>query len=84
MIVYVLLFAAARELEDSKKIAVELADDRATSIAVIEAIEAQYPRLKKILKTSVLAVNQAYVDQSDNLPVSATDEIALIPPVSGG
>jgi molybdopterin converting factor subunit 1 len=41
----------------------------------------QYPDLKK-LKSLFIAVNQEYA--SDEAPLHETDEIALIPPVSGG
>lgn len=84
MLVQVLLFAAARELVDSGQVEVEVEDSKATTFGVVEALGTQYPCLKDILKTSVLAVNYEYVDQSEDRPVSKTDEIALIPPVSGG
>lgn len=84
MLVQVLLFAAAREAADSSQIEVELQEDMATSVGVIDAIQAQYPCLREIVNVSVLAINHAYVDRSEARPVSRADEIALIPPVSGG
>lgn len=84
MIVTVLLFAAARELADEGQIKVEVPDEDATSIGVIEAIQTQYPVLAEIVQSSVLAVNHEYVDQHEARPVSDRDEVALIPPVSGG
>lgn len=41
-----------------------------------------YPQAAGVLQTSFFAVNQAYAAADD--PVSISDEIAVIPPVSGG
>jgi len=40
-----------------------------------------FPKLKE-LNSLLIAVNQTYA--SDEISISETDEIALIPPVSGG
>lgn len=45
------------------------------------ALSAQYPEFEKI-KTFTIAVNQEY--QDDNFEISEGDELAIIPPVSGG
>lgn len=42
-----------------------------------------FPEAKAVIEASRFAVNQAYV-QDLSQGVSAQDEIALIPPVSGG
>ena len=47
----------------------------------------QFPGLKEIRGGYMLAVNQEYVDQHTTMgqtPLSAGDEVALIPPISGG
>ncbi len=44
-------------------------------------LHAQYPRLTE-LNALMVAVNDEYA--TDETPVSASDEVALIPPVSGG
>nr|WP_220477044.1 MoaD/ThiS family protein [Limosilactobacillus rudii] len=41
------------------------------------------PQLSATLANSRLAVNQEFVD-SDEVSLTASDEIAIIPPVSGG
>jgi molybdopterin synthase sulfur carrier subunit len=46
-----------------------------------EELEQRFPQLLT-LKSMFIAVNQNYAD--DNLSIQETDEIALIPPVSGG
>lgn len=42
-----------------------------------------FPEAKAVIEASRFAVNQAYV-QDLSQQVSTTDEVALIPPVSGG
>ena len=44
-------------------------------------LEHDYPQLKQ-LQSYFIAVNSAYAD--DDLVIQPNDEIALIPPVSGG
>jgi sulfur-carrier protein len=52
-----------------------------TVAALREALHKKYPGLKG-LKSLFIAVNQAYAE--DQLVLTENDEIALIPPVSGG
>lgn len=44
-------------------------------------LETQYPKLKQ-LASYLVAVNSAYAE--DSLAIGEQDEIAIIPPVSGG
>ena len=46
------------------------------------AVGATDPRLAQLVERSLFAVNSEYA-QGD-APITATDELALIPPVSGG
>lgn len=46
-----------------------------------KALKHRYPSLLDI-KSLMIAVNNSYAE--DNLPIRESDEIALIPPVSGG
>ncbi|RAV22264.1 molybdenum cofactor biosynthesis protein [Paenibacillus contaminans] len=47
-----------------------------------EALARVHPHASDLIAISFIAVNQAY--SADDVPISETDEIALIPPVSGG
>ena len=78
----VLLFAHLRELADCSRLELEL-PEHSTAAALLEAIAQNKPKLKTALSSSRLAVNQNYV-QDLELELHAGDEIALIPPVSGG
>lgn len=45
----------------------------------------RFPSLAQIWETCVFAVNQEYVDQEGEPPVlKEGDEVAIIPPISGG
>ena len=53
-----------------------------TVAAAVEIIGQQFPELSSILPRIACAVNQSYVDRTT--PLCDGDELALIPPVSGG
>lgn len=84
MKVTVLLFAMARELVDSSSVELELPDGEATTKTLTAALVSEYPALSSVMRTAMLAVNRKYVDGDEDLAVSSKDEIAVIPPVSGG
>ncbi|KAI8053097.1 molybdopterin synthase, small subunit CNX7 [Syncephalis plumigaleata] len=45
----------------------------------------RYPAIEPCLQTAVIAINMEYVDNNDrNITISDGDEVAVIPPVSGG
>ncbi len=78
----VLLFAAARDAAGSDSIRVEVSEP-AQARDVIDAIGRQLPQLAGLLPSCRLAVDCAYV--TNETPVTERcNEIALIPPVSGG
>jgi molybdopterin converting factor subunit 1 len=82
MEVEVRLFAMLRERAGTDTVAVELPDD-ATVGDALAAVGRQYG-LDDLIEAMpiVMAVNREYAGTSDSL--SAGDELALIPPVSGG
>lgn len=84
MKVTVLLFAMARELVDSSSIELELPDE-ANIKTLTAALVNEYPALSSVMKTAMLAVNRKFVDDGDeDVVLTSKDEIAVIPPVSGG
>ncbi len=56
--------------------------DGATVGDLLDALIQKYPRLERIKPVTMLMVNQRYVPASH--PLQDGDEVALIPPVSGG
>jgi molybdopterin synthase catalytic subunit len=76
MVVSVRLFAALRERAGRDRLELELPDGAlvADALAAVDDLARDLPL--------VLAVNREYADPGD--PLSPGDELALIPPVSGG
>jgi molybdopterin converting factor subunit 1 len=75
------LFASFREAVGSGTLTWNAPAD-ATVADVVAALRAAYPRLGPAADKAMLAVNQEYVDGA--LRLRDGDELALIPPVSGG
>lgn len=80
MNVEVKLFASARERLGAEAIRVEV--DGNTVGDLRNALTAAYPELAPILQQSLFAINTDYADDATVIHVS--DEVACIPPVSGG
>ena len=78
MKVKVQLFAAARELAGQRAVVVEAATVGEARRRLVEAC----PQLAPLAARSLMAVNAEYAD--DATAVGAGDQLALIPPVSGG
>ena len=71
-------FGIAREILGGREIEV----DSVSNVAELRNLLLNaYPKLKE-LNSFMIAVNQTYA--TDEILVSPTDEIAIIPPVSGG
>ena len=81
MKVRVRLFASFREAVGSGTLAWE-APEGATVSQVVAALRETYPGLGPAAEKALLAVNQEYV--GGDLKLHDGDELALIPPVSGG
>lgn len=76
----ILAFGIAKDIFNGASRELEVPD----GITVTELktrLEIKYPELKK-LSSCLIAVNNAYAD--DDLVIHPEDEIAIIPPVSGG
>lgn len=74
----VLLFGIAKDIAGAPFITAE----GITTVAALKSwLFQQYPAMQK-LKSLMIAVNKVYATDADVL--NPTDEIAIIPPVSGG
>ncbi|QEM09418.1 MULTISPECIES: MoaD/ThiS family protein [Mucilaginibacter] len=80
MKINILAFGVTREIFGSGEISLEMTND-ATISNLKYLLEQQYPRLKQ-LSSYMLAVNNEYALPGDT--IHERDEIAIIPPVSGG
>ncbi len=81
MRVTIRLFAVLRDLAQIAELQLDLAERTPVSNA-IETLATRYPRLQPMLSRSAAAINRAYAKPDDELHDG--DELALIPPVSGG
>jgi molybdopterin converting factor subunit 1 len=79
MKIKVLFFASFREIVGSSSVELDVADG-ATTTAVFAGLCDQYPQFR--LGTMAMAVNKAYI--SDEVRLKEGDELALLPPISGG
>ena len=79
MTINILAFGIAKEIFGNSTIKVEIAGQDVAALK--NALEEKYPRLKQ-LASYMVAVNNQYAQPE--LVISNRDEIAIIPPVSGG
>lgn len=83
MSIKVLLFAKARELAGTDELTLNVVPKLRTSDLVAQ-IEAKCPDLTILRRSFVLALNQDYVEHNQVLDLKNGDELAIIPPISGG
>jgi molybdopterin converting factor subunit 1 len=81
MIVRVRLFALAREKAGADCVEIEMPGG-GTVGELKGALATRFPAIAAVTRLSMVAVNAQYA--GDGLALNADDEIALIPPVSGG
>lgn len=79
----ILFFALARELVGQESIELSVSKNSTTK-TVLNIVLGRYPRLTQLAESSIFAVNQEFIDQGTELQLSAGDEVAFIPPISGG
>ncbi|HPI79426.1 MAG: MoaD/ThiS family protein [Cyclobacteriaceae bacterium] len=72
-------FGVTRDILGGKEVTFEMDGKKVGELK--SELMARFPEMKS-LNSLLVAVNNAYAD--DNAPISESDEIALIPPVSGG
>ena len=81
MVVTVKFFAALRELAGIEECRMTLAPS-ARAMDAQRMLALRYPELELLLPSTRLALNLEY--QPWDVPMQEGDELALIPPVSGG
>ena len=79
MTVDVLAFGIAKEIFGKTVVTVDVTDSTVATLR--KTLEASFPKLGQIASYMV-AVNNEYA--TNDLAMNASDEIAIIPPVSGG
>ncbi len=81
MAVTVRLFARCRDLVGADAATIQIRE-RASVADLRIALAKRFPKLRGIIPNCAVAVNEDFA--ANDLLVNETDEIALIPPVSGG
>jgi molybdopterin converting factor subunit 1 len=81
MTLTVQLFARVRELAKADRVSMELPEGD-TVAGLRHALAERFPQLAAILSVSMIAVNHEFAAETQSL--TPADEIAVIPPVSGG
>jgi molybdopterin converting factor subunit 1 len=75
------LFAAARDLAGAGEVVVDVS--AVPTVGMLrQALAIQVPALAALLGRSAIAVNHDFAD--DRRTIGSADEVAVIPPVSGG
>lgn len=83
MLVTILYFARSRELTNTHE--EELTVDEGTTVAALWALLLdRHAALSEISSRCLLALNQDYTEPDNQTALKCGDEIAIIPPVSGG
>lgn len=80
MTVNVLAFGIAKDILGSRQLRVELSDTATVGQLKARLCE-QYPAFEQLASLSI-ALNTAYA--KDEAHIQASDEVVIIPPVSGG
>lgn len=78
---FIKLFASLRQVINSDEIKIDI-DNKITVLQMKEILYETFPNLKKSDIPFFVAINHKYAMDSDVIDIN--DEIALIPPVSGG
>jgi molybdopterin converting factor subunit 1 len=81
MKVRVRCFAAVREIVGVGELVVDLPEG-STLMQLIHQLQGQFPRLQALTGALLFSVNREYASTDKKL--AAGDEVAFIPPVSGG
>ncbi len=80
MVLEIMAFGITKDIVGKTLLSFEVPDGSSVK-ELKEKLEMSYPRMQE-LKSLLIAVNEEYGDETHIL--SERDEIALIPPVSGG
>ena len=81
--VTVLLFAKARELVGSSSVTTSV-PATIGYLQLLTHLEEQFPVLQRLDRAFVLSLNENYFEEEQQLELVTGDEIAVIPPISGG
>ena len=77
-----LFFGIAKDIVGTSQLEMDFGEESPNSVADLKlALKKRYPEFSK-LSSLAIAVNSEYAE--DNVELKSNDEVAIIPPVSGG
>lgn len=77
-----LFFGIAKDIVGTSQLDMDFGEDAPNSVAELkQALKKRYPEFSKLTSLAI-AVNSEYA--SDDVQLKSNDEVAIIPPVSGG
>jgi len=79
--VKLLLFASLKDIAGRRDLEMKL-DDGSTLRHVTEKLASLYPEIGRMQNSVRIAINQEFADE--NISLNNGDEIAFLPPMSGG
>ena len=84
--VKVLFFAKSKEITKISEGQLTFTNSTIKIRQIYQALESQWPDLKKLKRSFALALNEEYLDTNQNsvISVQESDILAVIPPISGG
>jgi len=74
-------FASYREIAGRSEVVLDLADGSSLGV-LLEELKGRYPKLGSLTDSIIASVNKRYA--KEDLVLKDGDEVALLPPVSGG
>ena len=82
----ILFFAKAREILDRSEITIQIKrPESLNQSGLFDLLETWFPQLKALKRSFALALNEEYLDSQDNnIVLQNKDQLAVIPPISGG
>lgn len=83
MEIRILFFAKARELISASSSILKVPSVPLSTSDLYLLIEESYPLLKVLERKFVLALNESYIE-NEIIELKIGDELAVIPPISGG
>lgn len=77
-----LFFGIAKDIVGKSQMIMDFGEDSPNSVADLkQALKKRYPEFSKLTSLAI-AVNSEYAE--DDVQLKSNDEVAIIPPVSGG
>ena len=82
--VKVLFFAKSKELTGLNQTFLQVPSGRLNGVELLNLIIRTFPSLASLKDNLLLSVNQEYLERHQSIIVSGEEEVAVIPPISGG